>query len=173
MRDSTQSAFSFPDPPTWPGKHAPECFAARVLGPFSSLAAGVAHPSTAVRRPSPLFLLIPFRFHSPETVGVGHNEDPFSEMRRSDVSGADPHGFRMIPELLQAGPHLAQPAARAAFDVLDDDDPRPELADNSEVFVPKTGSGAVESCPAPSSADVLTWKATADDVDWSKNGRAN
>jgi hypothetical protein len=89
-------------------------------------------------------------------------------MGRADVSSRNPQGARSISKFMQAAPHLAQPSRRATRDVLDDDESRLHVADDSSKLVPETGSLAGEPCAEPRTADVLTRKPAADDPDFAQ-----
>lgn len=80
--------------------------------------------------PLPAYLSLPSPGHPfcddpyRDAVGVGHNENPSAEVGSADGGGRNSEGTDSVAKLAQAPPHLGQPLALPACDVLDDDDPR-------------------------------------------------
>ena len=72
MSHSTHVGFRLPPICSLKGLEFRSCVAWLALPDRQSLAVGVAHLSTAVASPSPLFGLTPLRLWLPQTVGVGH-----------------------------------------------------------------------------------------------------
>lgn len=89
-------------------------------------------------------------------------------MAGSHVRG--PHSNRQagIPESPQVAPHVGQPAASTAGDILDDDDPGPEFSDDPEHLIPEAGPLSGKPLPESRRADVLAGEATAEHIDGNK-----
>jgi len=65
----------------------------------------------------------------------------------------------------QVGPHLGQPTSSAACHVLDEDEARPELADDAGELPPEAGAGPGEAGAFARERDILAGEAPADEVD--------
>lgn len=92
-------------------------------------------------------------------------------MGSPDVGGRQCDGARSVTESVQLGPHLTQPLFPPACNVLDDDDARVELPNDSGELDPQPGALSAESGPLARAADVLAWEAPADEVDGAQIGR--
>jgi hypothetical protein len=97
-------------------------------------------------------------------VGSKH-EHSFAQVGRPDIEGRNLDGARSISKQVQISPHARQPSALAACDVLDDDEPREDLADDSGELDPQPGSRSLDDAGTfARGADVLTGEAPANNV---------
>lgn len=126
---------------------------------------GVGHISARSRSCGD-FLLQPASepVFSSDARGVGKNEHPFAAVGRADLGRAEHTPFRIEPELGQR-PEYSSEMSSELWDVLHEDERRSKKANDAQELAPETGSRAVDAGPPPGDADVLAWKAAADDPD--------
>lgn len=133
-----------------------------LLEPYS-LAVGVGHITASGK-------LCEFRFSLvgplwSRATGVGHDEEALSLVGRSDVGGGDDTCVHVIPGGIEIGDNDVQPARNEGRNVLDDDEPRAELADDAGILSPEAGAGVVEAGALARVREPLAGEAAADDVD--------
>jgi hypothetical protein len=92
---------------------------------------------------------------------------------RADTRGGDDATFHAIAGSVEIGDNSVQPSRSERRNIFNDDDARPDHADDPREFSPETGARSAESCAFTSNADVLAWEASADDVDVAKFECAN
>lgn len=100
-----------------------------------------------------------------QAVGVGHNPDPIPAVASANGGSGYTVPFRIIPERSETPEHDVQSARAKGRDVFDDDPPRPDFADDAEVFEPQAGTTASEPSAASRNADVLAGKTPAYQID--------
>jgi len=127
----------------------------------------------AVERPSPDFADSPALLWLPLTVGVGHNEDPFTLVRAARVGRREPGPDHLVTELAEAGDNDIQAPPNRSRNVLPDDEGGPELGDDAEHVEPESGPSSAESSPSSGEAEVLAWGSSADDIDARQHGRVS
>lgn len=146
-------------PRRWPGRETP----------LWSVAAGVGQRVTS---PSdgPYSLGSRTPALSSLARGVGHRNDehPLSSMGGAHIGSSDPRPLDVVPEVDEVADNVAQAPPKESAHVLDDDHPRPELADEPRVLAPESGAGSVESGPEPGVGHVLAGEAAAEHVDRSE-----
>lgn len=97
-------------------------------------------------------------------VGVGNHEDACSLVWGSNVRGAHSNRQRGIPDLPEPAPHDGQPLPPRAMDVFDDDEAGSQDADDSAELPPEAGAVGAEPALFAGEAEVLAWKAAANDI---------
>lgn len=98
-------------------------------------------------------------------VGVGHNPDPISPVRRTNGARGYTMPFRIIPERSERPEHLIQSARAKGADIFNEDVARPERGDRFGVLEPESAAFAGESGAFSGEADVLAGEPPAQQVD--------
>jgi hypothetical protein len=111
------------------------------------------------------------------TVGVGHSpseeEHALASVWGAHIPGADSGPLHRVTEVAEVADNDVQAPPNESRDVLDDDPPRGELADDPGVLAPQAGAGASEAGSSASDGDVLAGESAAEDVDRGKNSSTN
>lgn len=122
------------------------------------LAVGVGQRRIAVGRHT-----VPLAW-CPLTVGVGHDEEPLSEVRGPEVRRADAGRFHLVTEFDEPGDNAVQAPPNESRDVFDDDRERLHLVDDAFELVPEAGALAAEPCAASGERHILAREPAADEV---------
>jgi hypothetical protein len=96
--------------------------------------------------------------------GVGHNEDPFSPVRRADVGSSNSSPSCIIPEIGKRPENVSNSTSNERCDVFHDNESRCHLANNASEFVPKPRSFTRQAQSFPGVADILARKTATNDV---------
>lgn len=116
------------------------------------------------RRPSLRLFTLSQPCFSSDARSVGNNKDALSPMHRANVGCGNPQGARSIAESRERFADCREPTACATGDVFDDDEARPNLADDSREVPPETAAGAPESSPSSCAGYVLAGEAPAEKI---------
>lgn len=100
----------------------------------------------------------------PQTVGVGHNPDPFPLVRCAGMDSAEHSPARIIPHRGQVAENTSKPARSESWGVFHKHVARSHLANDSCHFRPQAAALAVESAARSCNADVLAREAARDDI---------
>ena len=106
-------------------------------------------------------------------VAVGHNEHPPPAVWRSDVCGRKRDGTGTIAQRVELVADRVDPSPLPRRDVFDNDESRPELADDPQVLEPEAATLSGEAGTLAGGADVLAGEAAADKVNSTKNASTN
>jgi len=86
-------------------------------------------------------------------------------VRCSNVAGLNSGAFHLVTEPHEVGYNGVQPSSHECRDVLDDDDARSELTDDTRKLAPQTASLPCQAELSSCLGYVLTGETAADDVD--------
>lgn len=106
---------------------------------------------------------------SPAT-SVGNNPNALPGLRQANEGSWYAVPLRIIPERGQVSEYSAQPSMKQVCDVLHDDEAGSYLANKSGVLSPQSASRSVDPSECAGTADVLTGKAPAYDVNGNSIG---
>jgi hypothetical protein len=90
-----------------------------------------------------------------EAFGVGHNPDPFAEMRSAGVGCTEHSPSSIEPHLGQVSENSSEPPRSEHWRVFHEREPWSYFTNDAGHFHPKAGLIAFDSCAAAGSADVL------------------
>jgi len=93
-------------------------------------------------------------------LGVGHDPDAFSLMRRTGVASPEHSPFRIIPHRGQVAENTSKPPRSEHWGVLHEDESRSYLANDPRHLSPEAGAGAINPGAVARRADVLTREAS-------------